>query len=132
MKIFNGTSHNICIYGDAQTTPIENGRKLVLKSPDLQPLFTVAAGQNLNAVKKNKSLTEEKFQEFEIPLVGAVTFIGYDPLPEGYDLYIVSNMYRSAVAELGGDTSRLATVHGVVYDSEAAIKPCGCTSLAVG
>jgi hypothetical protein len=59
-------------------------------------------------------------------------FTGYDSLPEGYDLYVVSNLYRSAVKELGGDTSLLATVDGTVYESAENPKPIGILRLAVG
>jgi hypothetical protein len=62
--------------------------------------------------------------------VGAVVFTSYDDTPDGYDLYIVSNMYRSAVQSLGGYTDKLATVSDTVYSND--IKPCGCLSLAVG
>jgi len=36
------------------------------------------------------------------------------------------------VKELGGDTSKLATIDGAVYNSEANPRPVGCLSLAVG
>ena len=50
----------------------------------------------------------------------------------GPDIVVVSNMYRSAVKELGGSTSKLATVSGTVYSDESAVRPCGCLRLAVG
>ncbi len=46
-------------------------------------------------------------------------------------IYIVSNLYRSAVQALGGDTSKFATVTDTVY-SAGDIKPCGCLALAIG
>ncbi len=95
------------------------------------PVLQLDSGTNLNCTKGNGELPEH-LQSSKLPLKGAVQFLSYDPMPEGYDIIIVSNLYRSAVKELGGDTSRLATVDGVVYQSESDMRPCGCLSLAVG
>jgi hypothetical protein len=67
-----------------------------------------------------------------LPLTGALCFTACDPVPEGYKLVIVSKLHRAAVSELGGDTSRLATVNGLVFWSEEDIVPCGCTGLCCG
>ena len=128
MKIVNGTTHEINIYSVQDCYPIEGGRKLV-KKPGAVPVHVVQPGTNLNAVKDN--LPAPASWRGPFPLKGGVVFLGYDPIPEG-DIVVVSNMYRSAVRELGGDTSRLATVDGAVYEDESAIRPCGCTGLAVG
>lgn len=130
MKIYNGTQHQINLYSINDCYEVQNGRKLVLKS-DAHPVLIIESGSNLNAIKGNAPLPDI-FSTSNLPLVGAVVFTGYDELPDGYDLYIVSNLYRSAVKELGGSTEKLATVNGVVYDDKDAVKPCGCTSLAVG
>ena len=128
IKIFNGTQHKINIFEAGQTFPVQDGRKLVIKEGEL-PVAVIEAGTNLNCSKENGAAPS---LETNIPLVGAVKFVSHDPLPEGYDIYVVSNLYRAAVAELGGDTSKLATVNGTVFDSEEAIRPCGCLGLAVG
>ena len=130
MKIFNGTQHQINLYKVTDCLILQGGRKLVVKS-DAKPVLVIESGTNLNAIKGNAPLPDI-FSNSELPLVGAVVFTGYDSLPEGYDLYIVSNLYRSAVKELSGSTEKLATVNGVVYDDKDAVRPCGCTSLAVG
>lgn len=128
MRIFNGTTHNISFFHPEDTEAIQGGRKLIVKD-GAKPFLTIPAGENLNAQKGN--LPSPAIAS-EIPLKGAVTFTGYDPIPEGYDLIVCSNLYRSAVKELGGDTSRLATVDGAVYEDETAVRPCGVTALAVG
>ena len=130
MKIFNGTQHQINLYSINDCYEVQGGRKLVVQQ-DAKPVLVIESGSNLNAVKGNAPLPDI-FSTSELPLVGTVVFTGYDALPEGFDLYIVSNLYRSAVKELGGSTEKLATVNGVVYDDKDAVKPCGCTSLAVG
>lgn len=130
MKIFNGTSHQINLYSINDCYEVQGGRKLVIQQ-DAKPVLVIEAGTNINAVKGNAPLPSV-FSTSELPLVGAVTFTEVELLPHGYDLYIVSNLYRSAVKELGFDTDKLATVNGVVYGSESDMKPCGCTSIAVG
>ena len=129
MRIFNGTQHSIHFYSIDNCTSIEGGRKLIL-GEGAMPYLVVPPGVNLNCEKEN--LASPSLNS-PIPLTGAVVFTSYDALPEGYDLYIVSNLYRSAVASLGGDTSKLATVSGTVYKGiPGEYKPCGCTELAVG
>lgn len=128
IKIFNGTQHAINIFRVEDTTSIQDGRKLVVNAGAV-PVAIIPPGTNLNCVKENGVAPT---LDTHIPLTGAVRFTGADPLPEGFDLYIVSNLYRAALVELGRDTSRLATVNGTVFEDVSAIKPCGCTSLAVG
>jgi hypothetical protein len=127
MKIYNGTQHQINIFSLEQCDRTDPRKLIVLEGE--KPIYTIEGGVNLNAKKGNKPAPEG---EFPFPVSGAVTFEGYDPLPDGYDVYIVSNLYRSAVAELGGDTSKLATVNGVVYSDSDNPRPCGCLGLAIG
>lgn len=129
--IINGTSHTIHIYQLSDTTPIQDGRKLILKE-GAQPVAVIPAGTNLNAVKANADIPDALKSSFPFLVKGAVEFISHDPIPGNTEIVVVSNLYRSAVKELGGDTSRLATVDGTVYDSEEAIRPCGCLGLAIG
>ena len=128
MKIYNGTQHQINFYNLEQCDQ-SNPRKLIVLEGQV-PVYTIEAGTNLNAIKGNAQLTQQYDLPFKVN--GAVVFTNYDPLPEGYDLYIVSNLYRSAVKELGGDTSKLATVNGVVYYDTDNPRPCGCLGLAIG
>lgn len=125
--IFNGTQHAINIYSIDQCDNTDP-RKLIVKEGEM-PSTIIAAGTNLNCVKTNLPAPAE---DFGFTVKGAVVFTSYDPLPEGYDIYIVSNLYRSAVKELGGDTSKLATVNGVVYQDINNPRPCGCLGLAIG
>lgn len=130
LKIYNGTVHEINLYSVNDTIAVQDGRKLVLKE-GATPLLKLASGKNLNAVKSNADLPEHLVNS-ELPLKGGVIFTSYDEIPNDYDIVIVSNLFRSAVKELGGDTSKLATVDGVVYQSEIDMRPCGCINLAVG
>ena len=128
MKIVNGTSHEITLYRVEDTYPVQGGRKLVLRE-GAEPWMVVPPGTNLNATSGNAPLPPGDYED--LPVTGAVVFTGYDPIPEG-DVVIVSNRYRSAVKDLGGDTSRLATVSGTVYVWADGKRPCGCIEFAVG
>ena len=126
-KIFNGTPHNICVYSKDDATYVSSQRKYILSS-DATPILVIPpSGVLLNA--KTENCTAPTI-DYGVPVVGAVVFTAYDDMPDGYDLYIVSNMYRSAVQSLGGYTDNLATVSDTVYSKE--IKPVGCLALAVG
>jgi hypothetical protein len=127
-KIFNGTPHNICIFAKEDTNYVSSQRKYILESDGSTPILVIPpSGVLLNA--KNENAPAPTI-DYGVPVVGAVQFTSYDNIPEGYELYIVSNLYRSAVQALGGDTSKLATVSDTVYTKE--IKPVGCLALAVG
>lgn len=131
MKLFNGTTHEICFYSEEDTEAIQDGRKLVLKEGAL-PLMVIPPGVNLSAKTEQAPLAMENDDVSCPPLVGPVVFAAVDDLPQGYDIYIVSNLYRSAYREINGQSLTLATVYGTVYDSPSAKRPCGCLALAVG
>ena len=128
-RIFNGTSHPINFYKIEDCISIQGGRKLIKKEGAL-PFSFFPPGQNLNAEKRNKPAPANVVSQ--IPIKGAMEFTSVDPLPNNYDLYIVSQLYRSAAKEIHGYTANLATVEGTVYETEDAIRPCGCLSLSVG
>ena len=127
MAIFNGTPHSICIYAKVDATYVASQRKYILSDGAVPILVIPPSGSLLNAKTQNAPTPDT---DYGIPIVGAVQFVTYDDTPEGYDLYIVSNLYRSAVQSLGGYTDNLATVSETVYSTD--IKPVGCLCLAVG
>lgn len=134
VALYNGTSHHISIYSIEDTYTIQDGRKLVLKE-GAAPLAVVPPGKNLNCVKSNSKAPTFEVEGLPSSVIkGAVNFTSYDPLPEEAlgKVVIVSLLYRSAVKELGGDTSMFATVDGTVYETEEATRPCGCLGLAIG
>ncbi len=133
LKIFNGTEHEINIYNPADAMPSQSAsRKLIVKDSAI-PITTIPGGRNLNCTTANAELPNH-LKNTALPLQGALQFVNHDPIPEDFDLVFVSSLYRSAVKELGGDTSRLVTVDskGAVYINEAVLRPCGCTKLNVG
>lgn len=126
--IYNGTPHQINFYNKSDVQFDVTQRKFIA-AVGATPIYTIEKGVAVNC--RTANATAPSLENCPVPVVGAVQFTGYDALPNGYDLYIVSNLYRSAVQALGGDTSRLATVTDTVY-SAGDIKPCGCLALAVG
>ena len=134
VAIYNGTSHNISIYSIDDTYAIQDGRKLVLK-PNAVAIAIIPPGKNLNCVKANSEAPTLEVEGLPSSVIkGAVNFTSYDPLPEEAlgKVVIVSLLYRSAVKELGGDTSMFATVEGKVFSSEEATTIAGCLGLAIG
>lgn len=85
-KIFNGTPHSINIVVGATFNPTLRkftGGEVVLSLPS-------------NGVLNAKIPTTELPHIGEIPVFGK-KIEGYDPIPEGYDVVIVSALYASAV-----------------------------------
>lgn len=127
MKVFNGTAHTINFYNLEQCDQT-NPRKLIVL-PGQEPAYVIPGGTNLNAQTQNKPAPRG---DFPFPVIGGVEFTSVDELPEGYDVYIVSQMFRSAMIALGIPTDNIATVNGVVYTDPENPRPCGCLSLAIG
>ena len=128
ISIYNATPHQINFYSKSDVEFDISQRKFIA-AIGATPIYTLPKGTPVNC--KTANAPQPSIENCPVPVVGAVQFTSYDPLPEGYDIYIVSNLYRSAVQALGGDTSKLATVTDTVY-SAGDVKPCGCLALAVG
>jgi hypothetical protein len=153
MRIFNGTEHEVNLYdyedvvNYEDVVMIEEVRKLILREGAL-PRVTVEAGTTSLNCKKKKSVLPSRLQYTKMDMMlrlappiaiflrGARQFCEHDPIPQDYgfeyDIIIVSDPYRSAVKELGGDTSRLAVAKEPVYLSEADKCPRGYCWLDVG
>ena len=123
----NGTPHEITLYFESDCTFDSSTRKLVLNENAI-PLFKIPAGKALNAKTQVRELDNSEFPF----LKGAVEFVEADSLPGEDEIVIVSNLYRSALKDLGISTQRLATVGGTVYASVDNPRPVGCTYLSVG
>lgn len=111
-KIYNGTPHAINIVTGAVFKA--EIRKYVI--PEGKEV-TVVASIPSDGVLSAKIDTVELPEIDGIPVFGKA-IVGCDPLPEGYDLYVVSALYASAVRAQGGDTSKLYTVADPVYTED--------------
>lgn len=127
--IINGTPHEVVIYSEFDCIFNSAVRKIMLAKEDATPLYRIPAGIPLNAKTWVSQLTNPEFPF----LRGAVEFLEADPLPgEEGDIVIVSNLYRSALKELGRDTHSVATVGGTVYSNLDNPRPVGCLYLNFG
>jgi hypothetical protein len=88
LKLFNGTARKISIFSKEDVAEVQSSnRNLILKEGAI-PLLEIETDSILNAKIETKPAPG---LESNIPLVGGVTFSSVDPLPKGYDLYVVSN-----------------------------------------
>lgn len=130
MKIYNGTRHEITLF-NKEDIDFSDSRRLKIKE-GATPCYVIEKGTvegELNCDKVNPPVSSD----FPFPVVGTLSFTAFDPVPQGYDLVICSALYRNAVATLGGDTSKLGVVNGMVYASDPTVKaPVGCLEIAIG
>ena len=117
-KIFNGTPHPINVVEGANFKPS------IRKWTGGEVKFTIPSNGMLNA----KIEAEELAPIGVIPIFGK-RITGCDPLPEGYDIYIVSALYASALKASGADTSKVYTVADPVMTEDGQTF-LGCRGLA--
>jgi hypothetical protein len=129
--IVNGTSHSINFYHKSQVSFVSELRKYVLIDPSTQPYYTIQPGVNLNAYTTKLETNIDDIVNVPFPCTGATVFTSYDPIPDAH-IVVCSQLYRSAVQALSGDTSSLAIVSETVYLSATELRPIGCLSLAIG
>lgn len=112
IRFYNGTPHEINIISNAVYNP--NIRKYVITDgSDPQIIVSLPSDGMLSAVID--TATQEPINN--IPVYGK-TIISCDPLPDGYDIYIVSALYMSAARACGMDTGKLYTVADPVYSAD--------------
>lgn len=109
MTIFNGTPHDINIIDNA--TFDSSLRKFVTDSP------------NVVATIPSNGILSAKVETTQVePINGGIpTFskrtTGYDPIPDGYDIVIVSALYATAVRSHDA-SAKLYTVADPVYSTD--------------
>jgi hypothetical protein len=106
-KLYNGTPHPINVVVGAIFD------KAIRKYVGGVVAVSIPSNGMLNA----------KVTTVDLPAVGGIpvfskSFSGVDPLPDGYDIYIVSAMYASAAARNGVDMSKVYTVADPVYTDD--------------
>jgi len=112
IKIYNATPHPINIINNAVYRA--DIRKYVVPE-EIQPniVATIPSDGILSAIIE----TTEKEPINGIP-VYCKSINGCDPLPEGYDIYIVSALYASAARACNRNTSKLYTIAEPVYSPD--------------
>lgn len=117
IRVYNGTDHPIVLL-NVPTKLV--GRKAV-QDGEVENNFTFPEQTPLSAKLSEPSGTGA--------LRIAPRVLDIDPLPDGYDFYIVSNLYLSAARQLGLPTDQLLTVGHPVYASSEDTRPVGCLFL---
>jgi len=118
LNIFNGTPHAINIVSGSSFNPS------IRKWTGGEILLSIPSNGMLNA----KIDVEELSPLGGIPVFGK-KINGCDPLPQGYDLYIVSALYSSAFIKTGESTHGVYTVADPVMSEDGATF-IGCRGLA--
>ena len=129
-KIFNGTPHAINVVENSVFNPSirkYTGGSIVLSITSNVMLNAKISSITLPSIVLADDLFTEEYDDCgnivlnkhyaEIPVVGK-SFTGIDPLPEGYDIYIVSALYSSAAIKAGMDMSKIYTVSDPVYTDD--------------
>lgn len=111
-KIYNGTPHPINIV--ANSVYHADIRKYIIPE-GTEP--KIVASVPSDGILSAQIETVESEPINGIPVyTKAIT--GCNPLPDGYDIYIVSQLYVSAVRAAGMDTSKLYTIADPVYSAD--------------
>ena len=97
VRIFNGTPHPINV--------VKNG----VSNPEIRKISIPSDG-----------MLSAKIETIEVDAMDGIPVFGKkvtacDPLPEGYDVVIVSALFVTAARSVGMETSRLFTVADPVY-----------------
>jgi hypothetical protein len=106
-KIFNGTPHSINIVEGAIFNP--QNRKF--------------CGGNVVRVIPSNGMLNAKMSTIELPSVDGIptfgkSFEGVDSLPDGFDIYIVSALFSSAMQKVGADMSKIFTIADPVMSED--------------
>lgn len=113
-------NHDVVVYAGAQLDTT------IRKYRGGTPVATIPfAGKMLSAKVSQDAAEPICIDGVEIPTRTSQQFTAVDPLPEGYDYYIVSAMYVAACRAIGMPTDRLLTIDGTVVDDDG--KVVGCT-----
>lgn len=119
MKILNCTPHTINIYSVKDVVDVNDRHLHITDGAEAQVINPSGTVLSAKMVYEGEGYDVQR------------KYVGVDPAPEceDGDLIIVSALYASAVKELGGDTSKLRTVYGTVYDKADDRKVIGCIGL---
>ena len=108
-KIYNGTPHNINVVTNAEF--VAAIRKYCTDAPEFA-LIVPSSGM-LSA----KIITVQAGCIDGLPIYDK-KIVDCDPVPEGYDIIIVSQLYATAVIKMGLDTTGIYTVSDPVYSMD--------------
>ena len=123
-EYLNYTAHPVSFIRKLDTLFYQEVRKHVISTVGYEPVLVLPSIGQLNA-KFNKVTL---FQD-DLLTVVKNEVVSVDPLPEGWQYLIVSQMYAAACRQMGMDTSRLLCVDEPVYASADGKSPVGVLQL---
>jgi len=125
MAIINYTPHDIMIYGVDSVEYDASIRKHILIAGASPVMILPKSGKMLSV--KMDTQQDGYIENGIIPIIwNIVTAID---LPDGDALWIVSQVYASAVRKLGLPTDRLLCIGDPVYATSDGKQPMGCLNL---
>jgi hypothetical protein len=95
MKIYNATPHSISIISRADCEYVEASRKFVCENPE--PIVVIPSSGMKSVIFESIKIDGNVI----IPMYKK-TIKSIEPLPDGYDIYIVSALYATAHEAKGG------------------------------
>ena len=112
VRIFNGTPHPINVVKNGVSNP--EIRKMIVPA-DVEPEIIISIPSD--------GMLSAKIETIEVDAMDGIPVFGKkvtacDPLPEGYDVVIVSALFVTAARSVGMETSRLFTVADPVYSPD--------------
>lgn len=111
MKIYNGTPHSVDLISKESCYYDKHIRKWVSDKP------TYICKIPTDGILSAKITTKFNTMFSGIPIYDKV-ITDCDPLPEGYDVVIVSALYASAYSMIKKDTLKLYTIADPVYSTD--------------
>ena len=111
MSIKNMTPHAINVYSN------------VVFDPKIRKYHLSATSALVESIEPSGKMLSAKMTEEEADPIGWIQtkrtkIVSADPIPDGDDFYIVSQLYLSAARQMGWNTSNLLTIGGAVVDTD--------------
>ena len=125
MRIFNGTPHEITVIADDCIEYNATIRKYIVRDgAELNIVARIPSDGVLSAKMETvQTKAIENIPVFEKKIVGC------DPVPNEYDVVVVSALYATAAQAAGYDVSRLYTIGDPVYSRDGRTI-LGCRGIA--
>ena len=128
IRFFNGTPHDINIIAGGENCGTHFDKSLRKYVVDGEGEETIVLSIPSNGMLNAKfEVVDNGYVNQVVPIRGK-HLVSLDPLPEGYDIYIVSALYYSACQSMKWDCSQLYTVIDPVYTTDGRTV-LGCLAL---
>ncbi len=128
IRYFNGTGADLVFYKESDCTYHHLEQRWILNNSTIQPYHSIPNHKYLVTIYSMTELDKESC-DWVVPVIGARVCTGIEPLPPGFDCYIVTKAFKAGMRDLGFPTNSLAIVGNKVYNKEG--KHLGYLNLCV-